>query len=66
MHLRMQKPMPAGGDKGVKVPDPEVFFKFARMRAEALGFPASDTVFYLASDDWQLAVERRSILAKED
>ena len=51
MHLRMQKPMPAGGDKGVKVPDPEVFFKFARMRAEALGFPASDTVFYLASDD---------------
>ena len=51
MHLRMQKPMPAGGDKGVKVPEPEVFFKFARMRAEALGFPASDTVFYLASDD---------------
>ena len=51
MHLRMQKPMPAGGDKGVKVPEPEVFFRFARMRAEALGFPASDTVFYLASDD---------------
>ena len=24
LHLRMQKPMPAGGDKGVKVPDPEV------------------------------------------
>jgi hypothetical protein len=51
MHLRMQKPMPAGGDKGVKVPDPEVFFRFARMRAEALGFPASETIFYLASDD---------------
>ena len=59
MHLRMQKPMPAGGNKGVKVPEPEVFFRFARMRAEALGFPESETVFYLASDD-ETARERAS------
>ena len=51
LHLRMQKPMPAGGQKGVKVPDPEVFFKVALMRMNALGVPPDQAVFYLASDD---------------
>jgi hypothetical protein len=27
LHLRLQKPMPAGGERGAKVPEPEVFFK---------------------------------------
>ena len=51
LHLRMQKPMPAGGDKGVKVPEPDIFFKVALMRMNALGVPADQAVFYLASDD---------------
>lgn len=51
LHLRMQKPMPAGGDKGVKVPEPDVFFRVALMRMTALGVPADQAVFYLASDD---------------
>jgi hypothetical protein len=46
LHLRMQKPMPAGGDKGVKVPEPEVFFKIAHMRMNALGVPASQVGLY--------------------
>ena len=50
MHLRLTKPMPDGGQKGVKAPPPAAFYDAARVVADTLGFDPEETAFFLASD----------------